>query len=391
MAEELKYRNILYDDRQIGKYPTDKLKRVEKPTTEYSLPVDEWERKSERDAAMYRCATGMCGEEIQKLAPMVTQKEPIGATLISVQMNIANMRQNEPAPKIAPIPQDPRVLARHIKSFVYFSGADIVGICKLPQSSVYSESMEGDPIEAPYKYAIVMLYRKDANTYRASSGYDWIIDGCSFNAYQKLGIISETTANYIRRLGYEAAPSYMFSYLTLMPQLILEAGLGESARCGSVVNPFLGFNFKSSAVLTNMPLEVDKPIDFGMQEYCNNCTICAECCPVQCIEYGDKTEYNGYVTWHLTDKESCWENAIKDCVCGRCGKVCPWSNYDNGPEAFADWDGSNEWLKERADKRKEFLIANNYHDPEEYTDKWWFDLIKDSKDGDLYVPDKHFY
>ena len=38
----------------------------------------------------------------------------------------------------------------------------------------------------------------------------------------------------------------------------------------------------------------------------------------------------------------------------------------------------------RADKQRERLIQNNFVDPSEYTQKWWFPL--DEVDGKLVVP-----
>ncbi len=74
------------------------------------------------------------------------------------------------------------------------------------------------------------------------------------------------------------------------------------------------------------------------------------------------------------------------CVCGRCTKVCPWSHEDCGPEVYKDWDGDVEWLKARADARAEDLRKNNFKNPGEETDKWWFDLAKETMDGPLAIP-----
>ena len=59
---------------------------------------------------------------------------------------------------------------------------------------------------------------------------------------RRLALQTEVAANYIRRLGYDAAPSNMKNYFTLMPQVVLEAGLGEVSRMGIILNPFLGAN-----------------------------------------------------------------------------------------------------------------------------------------------------
>ena len=77
--------------------------------------------------------------------------------------------------------------------------------------------------------------------------------------------------------------------------IILEAGLGELSRIGELVlNPYVGPRFKSGVITTNLPLLPDKPIDFGLQDFCEKCTKCARECPCQAIPYGDKIMFNGY-------------------------------------------------------------------------------------------------
>jgi len=34
-----------------------------------------------------------------------------------------------------------------------------------------------------------------------------------------------------------------------------------------------------SGVITDLPVASDKPIDFGLQEFCKTCKICATECP----------------------------------------------------------------------------------------------------------------
>lgn len=388
MANDLKHRNILYDDRQIGLYPTDKLKRVDKPTTKYVLDPDLRVRRKESDHVMMQAATGAYGEDYKDLSARLTVQEPLGAAFISMQHCISGVRINKVASKKAPIPDNPRVLSRHIKSLAIFLGADMVGICKLPQSSVYTRNVRGEPISAPYDYAIVFIVRKHVPTMTASDGCESVVDPISFQAYQRLACQAQTMANYIRRLGHDAMATHMFSYLTMMPQLILEAGLGEMSRMGLVVNPFIGANFKSAAVLTNMPLEVDKPVDFGLQDYCENCNVCVKACPEGAVPSGDKIIYNGYETW-IIDREKCIKQALKTRICGRCTKMCPWSNVDVRPEAFSNWDGNVEWLHERAKQRTRDIISQDWHASCEQTDKWWFDLVKhDMNSDELFIADE---
>ena len=383
--EKLKYHDILYNDDQLGPYPEHLVKRVDKPTNRTPGPV---ERVSERDSPFIKSFFGEFGEEIQTGFKRMTVRYPLGGAIADIQWHINKIKESRApvAAKKAPLPDDPRVLSRHLKSLGYFLGADLMGIGRLPQSAVYSTNVRGKEVEAPYKYAIVFAARKNERTLSASNGWDDIVDPVSFQTYQRLVTQTEVMANYLRRLGHDALPNNMNNYVALMPQVILDAGLGEVSRMGIILNPFLGANFKAAAVFTNLELEVDGYADFGLQEYCGNCTICAEQCPARAITRGQQTLYNGYYTWKL-NREACSEFDVlnkEGCVCGRCTKVCPWHRPDMEPRDWAEWDGSLEWLHINVNEQRDRLVASNFTGEDELTKKWWFRL--DEVDGEVIVP-----
>lgn len=373
--DALRHHDVLYDDSQLGPYPDHLLRRVDSPTNRIPGPV---ERRSERQNVFSKSLMGDFGEELQREMRRLSERYPIVGALQDVESHIAAFGQKRPpvAAKRAPLPDDPRVMSRHLKALGYYLGADQVRIGPLAPEAVYSETTRGEPIEAPYKYAIVFACRKDPRSMSASNGWDDIVSPLSHQVYQKLAVISEATAGYLRRLGIDAMPSYFRSYLTLMPRLALDAGMGEASRMGIVLNPFFGCHCKYAAVLTDLELEVDGCVDFGLQDYCRKCTICAQQCPSGAIPRGRQTLHNGYYTWKL-DARACSDFGIlnqEGTVCGRCTKVCPWNRPDMGPRDFADWDGSLEWLHKTVDDQRECNEANGYVDPRERTGKWWFRL-----------------
>jgi len=370
---DMKYREILTGDRPLGKYPLHLLKRVDRPTNEYKGEI---QRRDPEETAFARAASGEYGEDIAARSRAFHGREPILAAFASFQAYIAGFELPPVAGEKAPIPEDPHIMARHIKSLAYFAGADMVGVCKLPQSALYLHTESGEPIDCSLKYAIVLLNVKPMETLRSSYGREWIDDPASFTVYQKCACQAQVIAGYIRRLGRPAETSIFEKYLTLMPQLIIEAGLGEGSRMGIALNPFVGSTFKVSAVLTDLPLETDRPVDFGLQDYCTNCKICAEQCPARAISFGEKELYNGYETWPLK---------YRNCICGvmtnrygniceRCTKVCPWNRPDNKPEDFKKWDGDPKFLLDSVNRQAGRLRENGFREPEEYTDKWWFPL-----------------
>jgi ferredoxin len=162
--------------------------------------------------------------------------------------------------------------------------------------------------------------------------------------------------------------------------------LGELSRIGEVVlNPFLGPRFKTSVITTNLPLAVDKPIDFGLQDFCNQCMKCARECPCSAISFGDKIMFNGYEMWK-PDAEACARYRITNpggSACGRCMKVCPFTKQGLLHHRIGLWLAINVpplrkfliWLDDALEYGKRVPVW-----------KWWFDLEK--RDGKIVKPEK---
>ena len=367
--------SVPYKQEKQGLFPMEALKRVERPTTTIT---DGIKRIDMRNTAYGLAARGEYGAVVQKgVQKSLPGKYPLSAAQKDVIDHIAVMISNPVAADIAPIPQEPEVLTRHIKSVGYFLKADVMGTCKVPESAYYSHDKQGNPIDALYENAVVIVMRKELKAVRASSGHDWLGDPISFQAYQHLGMVAETMANYIRRLGWDASaqygPSFVNRYSVLLPPLLLAAGIGEVSRAGIILNPFLGLAFKAAVVLTNMPLESDKPIDFGLQSFCQDCKICAEACPSKAISMGDKVTYNGYETWKLDTRRCASFNFTnkKGTMCNTCVKSCPWSNPSILSHNLVRSLVINVPLTRGIAIRTAQILGTRMTAPEK---KWWFDI-----------------
>jgi len=385
---DFKYRDILLNEQQLGPYPLEKLRRVDKPTAGY---VGEITQRSTSDNAISKAMKSELGRRIREEGVMFYDRDPLCSSMASLENYIAKYQLPEVADARAPLPEDPRILSRHIKALGYFLGADMVGICKLPKSAIYLETWEKLGDDSLYDSAIVLLNVKKQYVMRQSFGREWIDDPCSFQVYQLCGCQAQNMTAYLRRLGWRSDSTIPHKYSTLMPQLVIEAGLGEESRLGIPLNPFVGAAFKVSAVLTDLPLEPDMPIDFGLQDYCDGCRICAEQCAMQAISYGDKVEYNGYMRWAM-DASKCAAGILTNKVgniCQRCTKVCPWNRRDSRPEDFRDWDGSVEALLASVRRQAELRRENNFVEPEELGEKWWFPLVRSG--GAIIEGKEHVY
>ncbi len=273
---------------KLDPYPMEILKRVNYPTT--VIESQKIPRLDERESGFNRALRGDWGASLSRERHRFVSKHPLSGALVNMQFTLSEIVDGKVASLKAPNTDDPVTMARHMKETAYFLRADQVGICELPAYAVYSHSMAtGEPVELDHKYAIAILIDQDFKTADASVGNDWISNSMSFLSYSTSGFIACILADYIRRLGYSARAHHARNYQVVVPPILLWAGLGEMCRIGDIVlNPFLGPRFKASIVTTDLPLSLDKPIDFGLQDFCNKCKQCAKYCPSGAISFGDK-------------------------------------------------------------------------------------------------------
>lgn len=322
----------------LGKYPMEKLTRVDRPTTYIS---DDVPRAPKRADFFMRVASGDLGEKLQKQRFQMGMKSPLWRAISKMSWAQVPLHKGEVAEDVVELDKDPEEVARHLKSMCYFMDADMVGICEIPEYAWYSHDAEGNEIDPVHKYAVVILTDQGHETLEGSSGDDYISNAVSFRAYTQGATTACVVADYIRQLGHSArVHSALDSDLLHLP-LILYAGLGELSRIGEVaLNPYLGPRFKSTIVSTNLPMAIDKPIDFGLQDFCAKCRKCANACPCNAISLGDKVMFNGYEMWK-PDVEKCTSYRISNSRgggCSRCMKMCPFNKEDGVlANRFAIW------------------------------------------------------
>ena len=380
-----------YHKRNPEPFPVSKLKRVDRPTT--LIEDDKVQRVNQRDSGFIKARRGLYGPAFQK-TPF---EDPLSAAESSMLGMMRPFLDGIVAKQRAPIPDDPKLLSQHIKETAYFLRADAVGICKLPPYAVYSHTFDPDnlnsvgiPVELNHKYAIAILIDQDWQTASAFNGSGWISNSMSFMAYSGSGFIAVILADYIRRLGYPARAHYAANYQIVLPPILLWAGLGEMSRIGDcVVNPFLGPRFKAAVVTTDLPLLPDKPIDFGLQDFCSKCKKCARECPGGALSSGGKEMHNGYEKWP-TDVEKCAKmrgsRRHSGTGCGTCIKVCPWNKPYTPFHRAVGWTMRNFSIARSIAIHGDDLMG--YGKPD-YSKKWWFDLGDLDGDGILQVPAKN--
>jgi reductive dehalogenase len=134
--------------------------------------------------------------------------------------------------------------------------------------------------------------------------------------------------NFIRGLGYRESVIYGLSI-----PLAVNAGMGELGRANRMVSPVHGMGGRITALVTDLPLAIDKPIDFGLQAFCRRCRKCAEACPVGALSMEKEPSWEPEGAWNAPGKRAYYENSVsclsymatRGTSCSLCLAACPWT------------------------------------------------------------------
>ncbi|MCJ8307776.1 MAG: 4Fe-4S dicluster domain-containing protein [Hyphomicrobiales bacterium] len=368
-----------------GAHPFEKLKRVDEPTTYIDEPrvarvpkrTDMFARAQFGDMGKANQQNATNGYYARKAAPSMAQRRMLGALVL--------LQTGEPAQEKAK-PQ-PELHAELIKATSYFLGVDAVGISRCPDWTWYSHNALGHEIDPPHDQAISMIIDQGYETMEGASGDDWISVAQSMRAYLRFSLLGGVISKQIRNLGYKTKAHSVMDGDVLQPPLLLLSGLGEVSRIGEVIlNPYLGPRLKSGVVTTDLPLAHDKPIDFGLQKFCESCNKCARECPSGAITAGPKLMFNGYEIWK-SDSQKCATYRIGTkggAMCGRCMKTCPWNLEGLFAERPFRWAAMNVPAAAPVLAKLDDVVENGGLN---LTKKWWWDLEL-NPDGS-YKPTEH--
>ena len=355
-----------------GAHPFEKIKRVEEPTT--YIDESNIARLPKRSDMLLRAAFGDLGKPLQEkwkggYAVMKSPTSPAQRRPLSA----FSLLQNGPVAE-AKIEYTPEQAHDLVKAATYFLSTDATGISRCPDWAYYSHNAAGEEVIPSHDQAISMIIDQGYETMEGSSGDDWIAVAQSMRGYLRFALLGGVIARQIRNVGYQARAHTMVEGEVIQPPLLLLSGLGEVSRIGEVIlNPLLGPRLKSGVVTTKMVMTHDKPIDFGLQKFCDSCKKCARECPSGAITAGPKLMHNGYEIWK-SDSQKCATYRVSNLgggMCGRCMKTCPWNLEGVLADAVWRWTAMKVPGTAPALAKLDDLLDRGQMNP---VKKWWWDL-----------------
>jgi ferredoxin len=239
-----------------------------------------------------------------------------------------------------PVSEDAVEMTRRIKGFARYLGADLVGVTRLKSHHVYSHIGRspgpwGAPVELPHTYAVAVAAEMRFDMIRHAPRSPVLTETAL--RYTEVAKVAMVLARTMQVWGFKARAHVDGNYRVLCVPVAVDAGLGELGRLGLLVTPRYGPRVRLAVVTTDMPMIEDRPIVFGVQEFCAICRKCADNCPSGSIASGDKESVRGAVKWQ-SNQESCytfWRRQGTDC--SLCLRVCPYSHPDSPLHNLIRW------------------------------------------------------
>ena len=231
--------------------------------------------------------------------------------------------------------ESPKAMSAEIKRVAKVFGADLVGVTVLDERWLYTHSYSAStqsekPNVLPHGLTNVIMIAQEMDHELIQTVPSALSGTATGLGYSQDALVLLSLAQYIRNLGYQALASMNDTALAI--PLAIQAGLGEYGRHGLLITKEFGPRVRLGKIFTDLPLAPDKPIRFGVREFCDICYRCATACPAKAISHFIPTEevYNqsnivGIRKWSVNG-ERCfnfWANQNSDCSI--CIRVCPYN------------------------------------------------------------------
>lgn len=301
------------------------------------------ERFNQKDTAFNIAHVGGYGPDVGKKRWALQSRDPFAGIYWTLCMGMRGQAEG----KVNPVKQTgftPEQITREIKKIARYAGADLVGITRVKEDFTYKEnfSYEKSRLEiGPAVTVPVDLKHRYAIAFAREMSYDRIQNTLTDRNEESLGEIGKTyfelaqiacaVAAYIRQLGYSARAHHIRNEQVFHVPHAVDAGLGEQGRHNYLITRQFGPRVRLSSVTTDLELVEDKPVDIGVQDFCENCRLCQINCPSQALA-AEKALVRGYRKWPQ-EQEKCflfWVTGGNTMGCTLCLKVCPW----NKPRSF---------------------------------------------------------
>ncbi len=209
-----------------------------------------------------------------------------------------------------------------LKNYVSDRGADLFGVAETAKIKDHIDPELKDEVSRlPFAISIgIRLMRSVLNAIVNRPNQIYKTHYRQVNSL--LDYITELTAGFVQRRGYNAIPiaaSFVIDWKKQNSHIshrhvAIEAGLGFLGKNNLLIHPEYGAGVRLATVLTDMPLRTDSPVS----DDCGDCRACIMACPAEAI---GENNFD-FDKCYEQVKKFAGENNYNLHICGLCVKAC---------------------------------------------------------------------
>ncbi len=252
----------------------------------------------------------------------------------------------EGVPKYTGTPEENSKMVRAAR---HFYGIDVVGFTVLDahmKQMVYRDKYDWENVPMGYVNSKKRNVIPTSKQMYVTMGFYQESNGM----WQTAPSVTAKTAHYVgnRQMSIEASSTHRFinalQYDSLhggggfgaTPGWGSLAGMNEVGRPGNSLNPEYGMASAGSAgmIMTDLPLAPTKPIDAGVERFCETCNRCTECCPGGAI-LGEPKSWDTKGPWSNPGHKAfqnnmnvCRDSFFLNYACLMCTANCVFTKHD---------------------------------------------------------------
>jgi len=302
------------------------------------MAEDKPERFNQKDTAFNIAHVGGYGPEVAKQRWALQSRDPFGGIYWTLVMGLRGQVDGKVNPEKRK-GLSPQEITDEIKRTAKYMGADLVGITTVKKDFTYSDGFSYEesklevgpavttPIDLKHRYVIVLAKAMNFDQIQATlTERNEESLGEVGKTYYEIAQIACALAAYIRQLGYPARAHHLRNEQIFHVPHAVDAGLGEQGRFNYLISVRYGPRVRLASVTTELGLIEDKPVDIGVQDFCDRCRLCEINCPSQALAE-ERAVVRGYRKWPQEQKRcfDFWVTGANTFACTLCLKVCPWN------------------------------------------------------------------
>lgn len=248
---------------------------------------------------------------------------------------------------------DPAELTKSVKDHAATIGLAAVGVTMIdplvtfavPEVKTFQPLISAAPREVPEETelrAVVCIVEQNWKAMQTIPSLQF--EKSHYLAVIKVRELAQNLANFLKERGHSAWVETAHSANIAMA---VEAGLGQMGLNGMLLTPFAGGRLRMGLVITDAPLLLDSPVDYGVPPICDACKLCVRNCPTGAISSVRK-EHRGVYKAKIKP-ERCLPVVTQVDGCSICHKVCPIQRYGL-PAVLEEFKATGEVLGKGTDE-----------------------------------------